>query len=954
MSDRHIGSYAVPTEVASQFRRLTPTGRHAEIAALTSKLVPELATQRFGQNFVIGGHRNRPLISPDMGLLQRISDITANDVSDAQTIFQLLPETELAMQILVSSILAPKDLVTSNVSITLGPNRFSSELGSQMLAVVTDHFEKIYKISDLLKPSLDDALFLTGSYPLLILPESSIDRAINNPGRVSFESVRDDIDAQGNVRNLGFLGNAHNDKTGPVINFGLEDINGARTYNPKVTELCVDLESKLEIVDNPNLLKVNALQKRVTADKTYHLLGRRKMTGLVSTELKVSQEAYTAATQMGLGTPYGTATQYQPVQLISPAHDIRRASIGHPLVMKLPSEAVIPVHQPSNPSKHLGYFIMVDAMGNPVSSARQRDFYADMANSLNPNSSMGSQLMAQAKRNIEGQATDRQHEIDEMARIYGQFLEKELTDRLRNGIYGDQVEVTAPQEVYRVMLARSFQNKQTRLLYVPAEMLTYIAFDYNNYGVGQSLLQNSKILGGLRVLSLFAETMASIKNSINRTRLGITLDPDDPNPTQTVEFLMGEYVKTRQGSFPLGATNPTDIVSYLQNASTDVEVQGNTRYPETKLEITERQSQRVKPDDTMSKDLRDRHLMAMGLSPDMVDAGANAEFATSVLANNLLLAKRVLTYQQVFEGFLEEFIKKYILADGDLMDQLRQLVQEYHGQLTKDQKKAEVLAKDAKTQRALLEGKRVSRESIDEQLESLENMNQDAVVMEFLQALEIALPKPDMATIKSQMDAYDTQEQAYEKALDAYINDAYLESKGLGSLSELVAPVKAAAKAELLRRWLRENDVLPELDELLTGDKDESRDLAKDVSDHMDSMGDSLLKIMYRFAQQRQLNDPAVVKLQKILEESGTDFGGGSSSDSFSAPDNSGGGDFGSGEDGGFPEMPEIGGGETEDSGETTETDTTDTDSSETKTEEDKDKSLEPGQPPSFDDSGSL
>lgn len=903
MSTRNPLSPAVPVEARSDFRRMTPNGRAPEIAAIASKMVPEMQSQRFGQGYLTTNRRDRPLTAPDMGMLQRIADLTANDVSDAQTIFQLLPETELAMQILVSSILAPKDLVTTGLNFSLEANRFNSELAASMLNVITDHFEKIYKISDLLKPSLQDALFLTGSYPLLILPESSIDRAINNPGRVSMESIRDDFTTDGAVRCLGFLGNAPTEtaNAGNRINFGLEGLDGQVDYKPAMGT-CVDLESMVEVVDNPNILKMNALQRRISQDKTYHLLNRRKMTGVKSASLKVSQEAYAAAgaqVSVGFATERaGFSFQHRPMELVVPARDVGRPTIGHPLVMKLPSECVIPVHQPSNPEKHLGYFVMLDGMGNPLNSAQHRDYYADMANSLNPNSSMGSQLLQQAKRGIEGQATDRQSEINEMARLYGQFLEKELTDRLRNGIYGNQVEVTAPTEVYRVMFARAMQRQQTQLLYVPSEMMTYIAFDYNKYGIGQSLLQASKILGGIRVLSLFAETMGSIKNAINRTKLGITLDPEDPNPTHTVEFMMGEYAKTRQGSFPLGATNPTDIISYLQNASVDVEVTGNTRWPEVKFEVTERQSNRTKPDDAMTKDLRDRHLMAMGLSPDMVDAGHGAEFATSVLANNLLLTKRVLTYQQQLEEFLRDFIKKYILADGIIMDDLRQLIRENKHKLTREQQKAQNLSEEAASERKSLEGKsqtKVSNEAINEQLENLEEMGHDAVIMEFLQCVLVSLPKPDMATIDNQMKAYDAQDQAYTKALDAYINSSYLEAHGIGGLKDLVDPTKEAVKAELMRRWMRDNNVMPELHELLAGDEDDRPDIFKNVTEHMQTMGGSLLKVMYEFAKQRQINDPAIAKLAKLVGEPEGDTGGYGGGSSY------GGGDFGGGGGGGDP-----------------------------------------------------
>ena len=946
---RSTYSPTLPAEARSEYPRLKATGRMQEIAAISSKMVPDPYATRFGQTYIHNsGRSNRQLQAPDFGLLQRISDLTANDVSDAQSIFQLLPETELAMQILVSSILAPKDLVTTGVNFTLESNRFNSELAGSMLNVVTEHFEKIYKIRDILKPSLENALFLTGSYPLLILPESSIDQAINNPGRISMESLNEDIDTEGKVRNLGFLGNPSSEKEHQTlkINFGLESFGfSGEAYQGMVTS-SVQLPGLeaftplLEVVDNPNVLKMSALQERIRHDRTLNLLGRRNLTALRSATHSVSQEAYreavalknrvvsenkvrptmesyTTGQRLGVGAPYGTQYQHNPVEMIRPARDLHRKTYGHPLVMKLPSESIIPIHQPSNPEKHLGYFVILDAMGNPINSVSQRDFYADMANSLNPVSSMGSQLIQQAKRGMQGQATDRQSEIDEMTRIYGQFLEKELTERLRAGIHGDTVEITGTTEVYRVMLSRAMARKQTRLLYIPAEMMVYIAFDYNKYGIGQSLLQASKVLGGIRVLSLFAETMASIKNAINRTKVGIQLDPEDPNPGQTVEFLMGEYAKTRQGSFPLGATNPTDVISYLQNASVDVEVTGNTRWPEVKFEVSERASMRVKPDEQMTESLRDRHLMAMGLTPDMVDAGEGAEFATSVVANNLLLAKRVLNYQSVLEEFLRDFVKKYILADGHLMSELEQLIEENRNKLTSEQQKSHLLSEKAEEQRNTLrkaDGEKVSNENINEHLEKLEEMGRDAIIMEFLQAILVSLPKPDMATVKSQMDAFADQDEAYNKALDMYLGEEIMEAKGLGGLKDVMSAAKIAAKADLMRRWMRDNNVLPEVHEMFAGEDEDRPDIFKNITDHVESMGDSLLRVMYEFAKQRGQRDDAVKKLAKLLnEEADYDSYSSGMDSTFGAPE--AGGDMGGDVDGGdvlddMPAMPGEGEGE--------------------------------------------
>lgn len=239
MYNRPPTSSVFPADTKAQYARMLPDARDLGMAALMSKLVPEVPSQRVG----VGGlttdarpGKNKSIENLDLSLLTKISDTTANDVNDARSIFQLLPETQLAMQILTSSILSPKDMVTVSVNFALEQNRFNSELSSAMQAVIQEHFEKVYKISDLLTPSLEDALFMTGSYPLLILPENSIDDAINSVGRVTMESISDQVQGD-KLAHLGYLADPPKESKDGAMNLGLEALMGHGGYGSHTSTL---------------------------------------------------------------------------------------------------------------------------------------------------------------------------------------------------------------------------------------------------------------------------------------------------------------------------------------------------------------------------------------------------------------------------------------------------------------------------------------------------------------------------------------------------------------------------------------------------------------------------------------------------------------------------------------------------------------------------------------------
>mgnify|MGYP000072426334 CR=1 FL=1 len=179
------------------FKRVDIRRDDPELKAIVDKLVAPL--EKHGQQRV---GANREIKAPDSSLIQRISDETAQNLNDATSMMQLLPDLELAKLILVSTILSPKDMGKVELNFSVDSNVFKNELSGMMLECIRHHFENVYKISDNLTTILEDVLFDKGSHPVLILPESSIDDLINSPSRVTMESISDDIDVRTKSRSF--------------------------------------------------------------------------------------------------------------------------------------------------------------------------------------------------------------------------------------------------------------------------------------------------------------------------------------------------------------------------------------------------------------------------------------------------------------------------------------------------------------------------------------------------------------------------------------------------------------------------------------------------------------------------------------------------------------------------------------------------------------------------------
>jgi hypothetical protein len=171
---------------------------------------------------------------------------------------------------------------------------------------------------------------------------------------------------------------------------------------------------------------------------------------------------------------------------------------------------------------------------------------AGMMSSDKSNSSLGSLLTEKARKNLATQ--NDQPTIENATEIYADIIEKDFLQRLANGKYGRELRIGRNMDIMRIMLIRALKAQFTRLVYVPAEYVTYFAFKYHDNGVGKSYLDDLANITSLRALVLFSKTMARVKSSIETTHVNVKLDPRDHDPAGTLEKAKHLIAKTRQHS----------------------------------------------------------------------------------------------------------------------------------------------------------------------------------------------------------------------------------------------------------------------------------------------------------------------------------------------------------------------------------------------------------------------
>lgn len=765
-------------------------------------------------------HDNDGNIKPSITnyhIIRSILSKRAQRNQDIANIMKMLPDVELSVQILTSSILSPKDMTSSELLYETPRNVFSPELTASVLAVIKESLENDYKLKDLLPVMIREAMFEKGAYPIAVIPENVVDAIINGATSLSTESIaelRRVFRKDGTAYPIGILGGVskeENESFGPTLEsyrnpahtqiqddntfyyltYAAETIHDNQARETKIDQL---VDTNIAITDNPVVLRVHALNQISRAravheayNKGAYRVGLEDRSDERISDYMVEKGVYRARRAVG-----------DTVAVARHQNELARRSVGAPLLMKFPSEAVLPVHVPGSPEQHVGYYILLDQEGYPLEQADGDQLHQTAASMQK--TQLTSNLLKKAAINLgvnEAQLDpSNQAHVRELTRMYSEMVEKDLIARIRNGAHGANVTIARNEEIYRLMLARTLANRRTQLLYLPIEYMTYIAFKYNDDGIGRSMLDDQSMLLTIRSVLLFVDVLAAVKNSIGRTKVTAKLDPSDPNPRKTIEMLQEEFIRGRTTTIPLGVSSPYDIYDMVGRAGLIWNFEGHPAVPDMGIDFENIGSDIRRPDSDLKEDLRKQSIMGFGLSPETVDNGFNTEFATTATHNNVLLAKRVITWQDILTPKVTDVARKLILHTEDTIDSIKSLLMAQYEDIA-------LRFEDD-------EAKRLANLSEEAKKKILVNR----ALHEFLRGFHVRLPRPNNTTTQQQSDDLKAQSDLLDEALRAHLPSELFSQSLMGDLAEGGSDLIAVIKAYFMRKMMVEKNILPELSEL--------------------------------------------------------------------------------------------------------------------------------------------
>lgn len=874
--------------------------RNHSIAPVASKLVADRqrSYRRPGEGVDINNET----------IFDRVIGNRAQKNLDAETLMELQPDLKIIRQVITAAIISPIDIDSDQIIYRNRECDIPEVVLAAIRKIIEDHMENYVKLNEELPDYINEAAFTCGSTALIVVPEAVIDDIIN--GRtVSTEAARLHFDPVAQtLKPIGILGPAEKNerftknraqKLGE-FRVSLEDFLGVgpvQEMNPVVNDLC-------SITDNMGMLRLPILKERIRQQTMREKINNQwklppeQGVSLESRVTRLRKDGESKVDEYEIkriqDSLYQGAdnTRQRPGKLLRlpTAQEASRSSIGHPLIIKGFSDTLVPVFTPGDEKNHLGYIGALDGTGqliNATEELRTAINYSGSVGDSRKQMDMTSSLIQQTRVLSQGYSDrrDNQNAAERIA-LFTDIMEENLLARLRNGLLGENVRLGRNENFYRVMLARNLANRFVNLIYIPADQVAYLAYEYDSNGMGVSLMDGIKEIATLRSMTTFSNFYSSVRNAVGRTKVTINIDPRSPDPEKDRDVLIDQWMRSQSNFTPTDVSSSSDMFRVIRNMGVSFEISGNDRIPNTTVNVEDYQAQRNMIDSAFTDELTKQVYMGLYVTPEMVDATQASDFAITRWTSNQLFSKRIRLLQKRTAYFLERFIKIYTVSDGELTNQIQQVI-------TDMAEKIPAQYKQGADNNGLLHG---------------------ALIEEFLNTLYIELPSPNNAKRESQMEQLQKEINLIDAVLPAWISEEMIGSGLSDANDQYVATVTAAVRSMLIRRFCADNNILPELEELTRkGTEDNPAiNIMEDFATHVTNLTNNIGDYMNAVKLRRE-------KYLEQLGERNSDYaeaingeGGGMAAAGADMTGDDAGGDTAGGDDGfgDLDDFDDVGGGE--------------------------------------------
>ena len=803
----------------------------------------------------------------EIGTLENIAHSLLKKNKISEELFTVLPDLEFCAETATSSIISPNDLTTKAYQIDFENIVLGSELKGTIAETLKKDLNNYYKFEESMHSTVMHSLFKHGADIEAYIPEASLNEVITNVegknkdnkqgyGEINIESAINKInkaDSKGIFKDNKI---SVNDVLDSIEKYNKKITSKKKKIN--VTKETLSNESGLkddkkyldtskilgiEFVDNVSNVFLSELNKKSKINNLNNLYKTSSLSSETGLDKEFIEKLFINA----------DTYKEEKIVYIKEYDDTKRESIGRPLIKKIPHEAIKPIWSGS-PDNHLGYLGLLDENSEFISTIENSTLSGNGITSpaiyFTNNINMKENLINKALEGLT-KMTEDLPELTYIHEIYSDILHNTIVKKINEGKLKDIGEYSKDQKFLDVMFNRALQGKKTKIIFLPASMVSYFAYDYHPNGVGRSRMDKIQVILSMRVILLFAKMMANINNSIPRTTITGVLDKDTPDIVKAMNDIIVSSAKYHQSSLPLGATNVNDLLNWVQTAGYRY-VFESEKLPDTKISYEEGSRNIKVPEDTISEMLEELSYMPFFMNKAMVTSGMEAAFATTIVSQNKLFENRIVAQQIKTENQYKIRIKKILSNDALLRNNIKNLIKNNLGKIkTLNKEIIKEIETDAKKKDGIV----------------------NLLLGKFIDGLTFRLPRPSSYSegnnLKTAMADY---KAVVDEFIDAVVSEDSLSPEFLGeNVASKLTEVKGILKKMLMVEWISKNNYLPEMSQFLT--LDEEGESNNNLLSKYTSMSETFFNLFDDFYTNSVKNK---VKNEKKLEKIDEKYGDGS------------------------------------------------------------------------------
>lgn len=757
--------------------------------------------------------------------LQPVHEQSVHVIQDAERIRELAPEIPQAENIVVSSIMSPNDLQDTDPKFNIeNMPHLNETVKTKICDYLSQYFNPTLKLNEKMTRSAKEALYRAGADVFLILPEDTLARLIKkynmNVGKEDYHPYRKiyteehykkllDEPVFSRKQKSSTVQAGAEKKTTPSISInkqqsissvqadkedreyklsekykengffeGLESYlkkelaadkykpeeihNGLETITAKIITQFEEGDT-LKISENPEILRFGKAVRHY--GKT--MLGRR------------FEELYDDAQKTN-----NDPDKYEPIIDITPYTGNLNDQKGHPYCINIPAEAVIPVVVPGTRSEHLGYFILVDSLGHPIQanqyivgnngcsiSNRITSAYTAM---FGTKKTQTTEVRSPYEFNAAGYGNPQSFQKNAVTKVFNYVLDEMLRQKLKD-VGLRHVSVDKYETIATCMFYRLLENKQTSLVFVPENLITYIAFDYRSNGTGKSKLEDINFVLSLRVTLLVANMMALMKNAVARKEIEVSVDPKETNIMGLIDQIK-QAVLTKY-SLNL-STNVQETAMNILNQNISVRTLPHPNAQGMDIKSNDVQSQIPKADSELNDTISTWLTSLLDVPYAAMNQTNEYEYSRSVATTNLFFGKKIRNFQKILCQKYTELLQTYIRYSPELIGGIRKILS---GQISGEEKEYAVNETPLDNTSVTSNRSSITKEQIQEYL------------VHVIKNITISLPTPNIAPDKAQFELFQEFMSTLTTAIDSIYTDdlAGDDTDAVSGLRILKATVKS-------------------------------------------------------------------------------------------------------------------------------------------------------------------